>query len=55
MIIKEHDVIQLKDDREGTVVYVGQKPPGYLMELSGKEGEIVEVSLDQVKKVIWRA
>jgi len=55
MLVKEHDVIQLKDGREGTVVYVGKKPPGYLMEPTDEEGEIIEVSPDEIKKVIWRA
>ena len=55
MIVKEHDVIQLKDDRKGTVVYVGRKPPGCLVELTDKEGEIVEVSPGEIKKVIWKS
>lgn len=55
VLAKEHDVIKLKDGREGTVVYVGKKPPGYLMEPSDKEGEIIEVSPGQIEKVIWRA
>ncbi len=55
VLAKEHDVIKLKDGREGTVVYVGEKPPGYLVELSGKEGEIIEVSQSQVKKIIYKA
>lgn len=45
----------LKDGREGTVVYVGKEPPGYLIELSDKEGEVVEVSPEQVKEIIYRA
>jgi len=53
VLANEHDVIKLKDGREGTVVYVGKEPPGYLVELSGKEGEIIEVSPSQIKEVIW--
>jgi hypothetical protein len=55
VLAKEHDVIKLKDGREGTVVYVGKEPPGYLIELSDKEGEVVEVSPEQVKEIIYRA
>lgn len=47
--------MDLKDGREGTVVYVGKEPPGYLIELSDKEGEVVEVSPEQVKEIIYRA
>lgn len=54
VLAKEHDVIKLKDGREGTVVYVGKKPPGYLVELSDREGEIIEVSPGEVEKVTWR-
>lgn len=54
MFVEEHDVVLLKDGREGTVVYVGGDSHGYLVEFPENEGEIVEISLDQIEKVIWR-
>lgn len=53
--IKDLDVVRLKDGREGTVVYIGTHPLGYLIELVDKEGEIVEVSPEQIEKVVWKA
>lgn len=54
MIVEEHDVVLLKDGREGTVVYIGEDPFGYLIELAEDEGEIIEVSPDRIERIIWK-
>ncbi|AVX21604.1 hypothetical protein SAMN02745885_01647 [Carboxydocella sporoproducens DSM 16521] len=54
MIVEEHDVVLLKDGREGTVVYVGKDPLGYLVEFPEDEGEVEEISPDQIERVTWR-
>lgn len=52
MIVEEHDAVLLKDGREGTVVYVGKE--SYLVEFPEDEGELEEISPDQIERVTWR-
>ncbi|MDA8186649.1 MAG: hypothetical protein M0T85_00715 [Dehalococcoidales bacterium] len=57
MMVREHDVVRLKDGREGTVVFVFSKPRlAYLIEVpSGEEWEQVTVEPAEIEQVIWRA
>ncbi|MCL5291289.1 MAG: DUF4926 domain-containing protein [Actinobacteria bacterium] len=57
MRIEEHDVVQLKDGREGTVVFVFSQPrTAYLVEVPlDDEWEQITVEPEKIDRVTWRA
>jgi len=57
MVVREHDVVKLKDGSEGTVVFIFSEPrTAYLIEVpSGREWEQVTVEPREIDHVIWRA
>jgi hypothetical protein len=52
---KLFDVVRLRDEREGTIVEVYEDPPGFEVELSAEEPELVTIGADEVAEVIWKA
>lgn len=53
MIIKECDIIRLKDGREGTVLGIWAGGKAFEVELESPETETVEIK--QIEKVIYQA
>jgi hypothetical protein len=53
MIIKECDVVRLKDGREGTILGIWAEGKAYEVELNPPELETVEA--EQIEKVIYKA
>lgn len=55
--VSELDVVLLEDGREATVLEVFKepgKPPDFLVEITDFEMMLLEVSLSQIEKVVWR-
>lgn len=53
--INEHDVVRLKDGREGTIVFIGKA--GFLVELTDEYGrtiDLIDVSLEDIDAVTWK-
>ena len=56
MKIKELDVIRLKDGRDATVLEVFKDGEAYLIEISDRDGETLDISVVKscdVEEVIW--
>ena len=54
MIIQEHDVVKLKDGREGTVVHIHTVPrTAYLIETDDPVEDWPTVELAEIKEIIW--
>jgi hypothetical protein len=55
MDIQEHDVVKLKDGKEGTVVHIYTKPGrAFLIELSDQEGEMLTVQQADIAEIVWK-
>ena len=58
LVIKELDVVRLKDGREATVHDVYNGGEEYLVEVSDEKGRALDmptVKPDEIAEVIWRA
>jgi len=54
--VAEHDVVRLKDGREGTVVHAFSRPrTAYLIETSDDMEEWPTVESQEIEAVIWKS
>lgn len=55
MDIQEHDIVKLKDGKEGTVVHIYTKPRrAFMIEMSDQEGEMVTVLPEDILEIVWK-
>ena len=58
MKINEHDVVRLKDSREGTVVHIYPGKHAYCVEIVDDQGQtldLVDVEEKDIAEVTWKA
>ena len=56
MVIKELDVVQMRDGRTATVLAVFNEGEGYLIEIIDERGKTVDISTvtkSDIEKVLW--
>ena len=58
MIINEHDVVRLSDNREGAVVHIYPGKKVYCVEIVDDKGQtldLVDVKKEDISEVIWKS
>lgn len=54
--MKEHDVVLMKDGREGTIIHVFEGGKAYMIEICDDKGRAIDTPIvepDGIEKVTW--